>query len=115
MNTRDILLAIDAEIAKLQHAKAILNEGSTGKRRPGRPAKPSTTGYNSVGVKTTAPDQRRKKRRTISAAGRARIAEAQKARWSTSKKAAETATSAKTVAQSAVPKKKARKRSLNAG
>jgi hypothetical protein len=115
MNTRDILLVIDAEIAKLQQAKAILNEGSSGKRRPGRPAKPLSTGYNSVGVKTTALDQRLKKRRTISAAGRARIAAAQKARWATSKKAAEKATSAKTVAQSAVPEKKARKKSLQRG
>ena len=115
MNTRDILLAIDAEIAKLQQAKAILNEGSTGKRRPGRPAKPLSTGHNSAGVKTAALDQRRKTRRTISAAGRARIAAAQKARWATSKKAAEQATSAKTVAQSAVPEKKARKRSLQRG
>jgi hypothetical protein len=115
MNTRDILLAIDAEIAMLQHVKAILSEGSTVERRPGRPAKALSTGYNSAGAKTMALDQRRKKRRTISAAGRARIAAAQKARWAVSKKAAEQATSAKTVAQSAVPEKKARKKSLQRG
>jgi hypothetical protein len=115
MDIRDILLAIDEEIEKLQQAKAILDAGSTGKRRPGRPAKPFSTGHSSVGVRTTALDQKRKKRRTISAAGRARIAAAQKARWATSKKAAEKATSLKTVAQSVVPEKKARKKSLQRG
>jgi hypothetical protein len=103
MDTRDILLAIDVEIAKLQQAKAILSEGSTAKRRPGRPAKALSTGYNSVGAKTAELAQRPKKRRTMSAAGRARIAAAQKARWAKSKKTA----SAKKVVRGTVLEKQA--------
>jgi len=107
MDTRDILLAIDAEIAKLKQAKAILSEGSTAKRRPGRPAKALSTGYNSVGAKTAELAQRPKKRRTMSAAGRARIAAAQKARWAKSKRTAKKTTSAKRLVQSTVLEKKA--------
>jgi len=107
MDTRDILLAIDAEIAKLQQAKAILSEGSTAKRRPGRPAKALSTGYNSVGAKTAELGQRPKKRRTISAAGRARIAAAQKARWAKSKRTAKKTASAKEVVRGTVLEKQA--------
>lgn len=77
-DTRDIHSAIDAEIAKLQQAKAVLSEDSTVKRRAGRPAKVLPTGYNSVGAKTAKLAQRPEKGRTMSAAGRARIAAAQK-------------------------------------
>jgi hypothetical protein len=107
MNTRDILLAIDAEIAKLQQVKAILNEGSTVERRPGRPAKVSSIERNSVSAKTAKLAQRPEKRRTMSAAGRARIAAAQKARWAKLKGTARKATSAKKVVQSTALEKKA--------
>jgi hypothetical protein len=70
METSKLLAEIDAEIARLQQARALLN-GKEVKRQPGRPAK-----------KTTA------KKRTMSAEGRARIAAAQKARWANAKKAA---------------------------
>jgi len=40
MNTNDIVLAIDAEIAQLQKAKALLTDSDlTAKRRPGRPVR----------------------------------------------------------------------------
>jgi hypothetical protein len=107
MDTRDILLAIDAEIAKLQQAKAILSEGSAAKRRPGRPAKVLSTGYNSVGAKTGELTQRPEKRRTMSASGRARIAAAQKARWAKSKRSTKKAASVKKVVRSPVLEKRA--------
>lgn len=73
MNTRDILNALDAEIAHLQQARSPLT-GLSGPIRRGRPARPSS-------VTTNAP-----KRRIISAAGRKRIAEAQRKRWAAQKK-----------------------------
>jgi hypothetical protein len=73
MDTSQIISEIDAEIARLQQAKSLLT-GTTTKRTPGR--KPPSA--------TKAPT----KRRTISAAGRARIVAAQKARWAKIKKAA---------------------------
>jgi hypothetical protein len=67
MDTNEIIAEIDAEIRRLQVAKALLDGSPTSK--PG--AKPSPK----LG------------RRKISAAGRARIAAAQKARWAKAKKA----------------------------
>ena len=66
MNTSEIITAIDAEIAKLKQARAILATmpASDTKRGPGRP-------------KGTTPPKTRK----MSAEGSARIAEAQKKRW----------------------------------
>ena len=77
MNINQILSAIDAEISKLQQARALLI-GSTEplgvKRGPGRPKKVS------------APKPAVAKR-TMSPEGKARIAAAQKKRWAVSKKA----------------------------
>jgi hypothetical protein len=70
MNTQDILSAIDAEIARLQSARSLL--AGTAKRR-GRPP---------MGGSPSAP-----KKRTMSAAGRRRIAEAQRKRWAKQKAA----------------------------
>jgi hypothetical protein len=72
MEINHIITEIDAEIARLQQAKDLLN-GTTNKRSPGRPAAHIAS----------APTKR-----TMSAAGRARIAAAQKARWAKVKKAA---------------------------
>jgi hypothetical protein len=69
MNTTDILALIDAEIATLQQARALI-VGTEIRRRPGRP---KGTG---------------KKKRNLSPEGRARIAEAVKKRWAAQKKAA---------------------------
>jgi hypothetical protein len=49
MNTNDIILTIDAEISRLQQAKALLTDTSSptpAKRKPGRPA---TTSGSSLG------------------------------------------------------------------
>jgi hypothetical protein len=73
MQTTDIIAEIDAEISRLQQAKAILS-GTTAKRGPGRtPTVPTST--TSV-------------RRPLSSEARARIAAAQKARWAKTRKAA---------------------------
>jgi hypothetical protein len=71
MNTRDILGILDIEIARLQQARSTIAGLSSPKRR-GRPA-----GFS---VTTKAP-----KKRTMSAAGRKRIAEAQRKRWAAQK------------------------------
>jgi hypothetical protein len=72
MNQQDILSAIDAEIARLQSARTFL-AGTASKRR-GRPH--------------TQPSAATPKKRTMSAAGRKRIAEAQRKRWANQKAAA---------------------------
>ena len=66
MNTNEIIESIDAEIQRLQAAKALLGGSPTGNPAPKPSPKPG--------------------RRKISSAGRARIVAAQKARWA--KKAA---------------------------
>ena len=72
MDVTEIVAELDAEIARLQHVKGLLlGEGSgTGNGRGAVKAKPAA------------------KKRTMSAAGRAAIAAAQKARWAKQKKAA---------------------------
>jgi hypothetical protein len=89
MNTNDIILTIDAEISRLQQVQALLTQtaGDTpAKRKPGRPPAASG-GSTATGVHLAVSDSKATKR-TISAAGRARIAAAQKARWAKFKKAA---------------------------
>jgi hypothetical protein len=80
MDTKALITAIDAEIAKLQLARqtlvAISTTGTPAKRR-GRPAKSTTPVPVSV-----------HKKRTMSAEARARIAAAQKKRWTAHRKAA---------------------------
>jgi hypothetical protein len=71
MKSKPIIAELDAEIARLQQAKALLT-GTTVKRGPGRPSKSST-----------APAKR-----ILSPEARARIAAAQKARWAKVRKAA---------------------------
>jgi len=66
MNIRDIVVEIDAEIAKLQQVKALLTGTSTTEmRKPGRPANASLAG-------------KARTRRTLSAEARERIAVAQR-------------------------------------
>lgn len=75
MNTFEIVSALDAEIARLQQAKNILQGiAGTGKRVPGRPVKLQDSLDK---ILTAKPAKKRK----LSAEGRARIAAAQKARW----------------------------------
>ena len=90
MNTSDIILSIDAEISRLQQAKALLTQTSgltPAKRKPGRPPAASTSG-KATSFNPADFDAKATKRRKISPAGRARIAAAQKARWARSKTAA---------------------------
>jgi hypothetical protein len=95
-----MMVEIDHEIARLQQARDLLS-GTTIKRKPGRPAGPASKSHATSfdpGEFAKAP----KKRRTMSAEGRARIAEAQRARWTQSKTAAKKLERA---AASATPKK----------
>lgn len=76
MAITDVLAQIDAEIARLQQAKAILSEsGAVAKPGRGRPK-------NTAAV---TPASTRKKR-NVSPEGRARIAAAVKRRWAAQKK-----------------------------
>jgi hypothetical protein len=68
MTVNDILSSIDAEIASLQRARALLSGKTT---KPAKAAK----------VPKPAP----KKRRKMSAEGRKRIADAQRKRWAAQK------------------------------
>jgi len=72
---KDILAAIDAEIACLKQAKALLNASGVvvAKRKPGRPATVATAVAPKV--------QKASKRRKMSAEGRERIRQAQIKRW----------------------------------
>lgn len=72
MELSSILAELDAEIARLQQAKALLTDTPV-KRGPGRPP-----------AVAAAP----KKKRNLSPEGRARIAEAVKRRWANAKKRA---------------------------
>jgi hypothetical protein len=67
MTIETILASIDAEIAQLQHARALLSGDGT--KKIARPATP-------------------KKRRKMSAAARKNIAEGQRKRWAAQKKTA---------------------------
>jgi hypothetical protein len=71
MDTSEIIHTIDAEIARLEKARELLNGHVSTPAKRGRP----------VSLKPVAKPQRRK----MSAEGRARIAAAQKARWAKAK------------------------------
>ena len=82
MALKEVIALIDAEIAALKEARALLAAGSAvtvAKRKAGRPPK--------VQPGTTA-TPKRKKKRNLSPEGRARIAEAARKRWAAQKKAA---------------------------
>ncbi len=77
MQTHQIVQEIDAEISRLQQAKALLL-GSGGTVRKGRVGRPPADPFK-------APKVARKKRR-LSAEGRKRIADAMKKRWAERRK-----------------------------
>jgi len=79
MSLEGILNEIDAEIDRLQQAKRLLSGTAILKRGPGRPRGASP----------------KPKRRVLSAAARAKIAAAQKARWAKARKATAKADSGK--------------------
>jgi hypothetical protein len=74
MDRNNIVLEIDAEISRLQQARALLAGTNAGKPKPRASA--STSLRNNKPV------------RSLSAAARAKISAAQKARWAKSKRAA---------------------------
>jgi hypothetical protein len=80
MALKEVIALIDAEIAALKEARALLAVGlavTVAKRKAGRPPK--------VQPDNTA-TPKRKKKRNLSPEGRARIAEAAKKRWAVAKK-----------------------------
>jgi hypothetical protein len=85
MDVTKIVAEIDAKIASLQQARAVLvglnlSDGEIAPRRRGRPK------GSKNGIKTLAAP---KKKRNLSPEGRKRIAEAMKRRWAERRKAAE--------------------------
>ena len=82
--TKSILFEIDAEIARLMQAKALLSSAGTTsiKRKPGRPSKTATIVVPVV--------RKMKKRKKTSAEGRERVRQAQIKRWAAVKLAAKT-------------------------
>ena len=86
VNTKEIITALDAEIARLQHARSLMAASGKPKRR-GRPAK-------SAPSSVPAP-----KKRKLSPEARKKIAAAQKKRWAKQK-------AAKPVQVTSVPAKK---------
>jgi hypothetical protein len=96
--TKSILFEIDAEIARLMQAKALLSSAGTPaiKRKPGRPSKTAAI------VVPVA--QKAKKRKKMSSEGRERVRQAQIKRWAAVKQAAKT-----TAAPLSKSKKKAAK------
>src|ERR1035438_9557330 len=82
--TKSILSEIDAQIALLKQAKALLSSAGTTaiKRKPGRPSK---TAVIEVPVA-----QKAKKRKKMSAEGRERVRQAQIKRWAAVRQAAKT-------------------------
>jgi hypothetical protein len=113
----DIIGEIDAEISRLQQARALLSESGSGeaKRRPGRPIGSGLAAKNTpAALPALAKAQPRRK---MSAAGRARISAAMKARWSkvrrVAKKAAGVAAKAVPVAAKARVTKKAAKKTTS--
>ncbi len=82
MDFDQVIQVIDAEIARLQEARAVL-AGSGSKRGPGRP-KVATVAHKPSATHTAKPVHRK---RRLSAEGRKRIADAMRKRWAERKKA----------------------------
>jgi hypothetical protein len=84
--TKSILFEIDAQIALLRQAKALLSSAGTTaiKRKPGRPSKTAAIVVPVV--------QKAKKRKKMSAEGRERVRQAQIKRWAAVRRAAKAST-----------------------
>jgi hypothetical protein len=74
MAFESLLHEIDAEITRLQQAKALLS-GANRHRAPGRPAKSATPANSATPVKASSP------KRKLSPKARKAIGDAQRARW----------------------------------
>ena len=81
MDFNHVVQEIDAEIARLQEARAVLTSGGS-KRGPGRPK------VAAAAHKTSAPATKTtiKRKRRLSPEGRKRIADAMRKRWAERKK-----------------------------
>jgi hypothetical protein len=82
MSIDNLISQFDAEIAKLQQARALLAGATTpAAKKRGRPAKAAgaARAVNAIAAKPA------KKKRKLSLEGRARIAAAAKARWAAKK------------------------------
>src|SRR5258708_35737039 len=92
MDTATIIGHLDAEISKLQQAKALL-AGVEGRKGPGRPK-----GNDAI----SKPDAIKSPKRVMSAAGKKKIGLAQKARWAKVRKAAKNAENTRKTVEMAV-------------
>jgi hypothetical protein len=75
-----LLHEIDAEINRLQQAKALLS-GTNRHRRPGRPAKAAAQAKTATPGKPATPVEASRPKRVLSAQARKRIGDALRARW----------------------------------
>ena len=83
MNIADVLTALDAEIDRLRRVHALLSQPSADVPRRGRPP-----GSKNAQKPSKTEKQGRGKKRTLSAAGREAIAEAERKRHAKTKKVA---------------------------
>jgi hypothetical protein len=83
MDTSIIIEFVDSEIARLEQVKVLLNGDGTQTGKRGRPKSKPAAAHSFDHGQNAAPA---KKRRKMSAEGRARIAAAQKARWAKAKR-----------------------------
>ena len=95
MDVSKIVAEIDAKIASLQQARAVLADldesTATSKPRRGRP-KGSTNTVKAAAGKTAKAVKPAKRKRNLSPEGRKRIADAMKRRWAERRSAAAKAT-----------------------
>lgn len=89
MNRDEILREIDAEIGRLQQARDVfagrVDEGQGRIRGAGRRGRRANRRPGRTGASQASPARGGRRKRTISAEGRARIAAAQKRRWAKQK------------------------------
>ncbi len=112
MNAMEIVVEIDAQIARLQQAREALTGSGPIQRKAGRPAKGAAA---SKAIPEADPLKHPPKRRKMSAAARERISLAQKERWAKSKASAKKTRPASARKKTAAPvAKKAAKKSAPA-
>ena len=103
MDTKAILIAIDAQLAQLEQARALL----TGDAKVAAAVKAPQRGRPKGSTNKTATKPDAPTKRTMSAEGKARIAAAQKLRWAKQKKVAKSAKSPAKRSKSPAGKKSA--------
>jgi hypothetical protein len=86
MTTKELIESLDAEIARLERVRAMLNGDSQGNVRSAAKSGPKAKKATEFDRGANATQSKTGKRRTMSPEGRARIAAAQKARWAKAKR-----------------------------